>query len=320
MTHWTVWTDNCSAQYKCNQNFLKVARFASTVEGVTIVHRFAQKYHFKGVWDAAGKVVKKEMRDLELSRKGGARLPNALACFLVLRRRLGRGIKRRNDYDALEAARDAKVLEKGHFTVSSRIFGYVTEDREEFEKLSNEYYHIVYSDRVHVPQGTKVKQTLKLHQVSGSLYPNQNDSNKWKLHVSCMPCSCLSCRGVVADPCKFQHITKPRSYWVRERNDNSERTRQLQQQYEPLKERLQQLFGVNDVTKMVQDKLRLLGQPISGLKHIVGQRLLDFLDANPNPTVPPPLASDYVILDTELDDAEAEEEDAIEEAETACDD
>jgi len=69
---------------------------------------------------------------------------------------------------------------------------------------------------------------------------------------------------------------------------------------------------------MVQDKLRLLGQPISGLKHIVGQRLLDFLDANPNPTVPPPLATDYVILDTELDDAD--EEDAIEEAETACDD
>jgi hypothetical protein len=45
---------------------------------------------------------------------------------------------------------------------------------------------------------------------------------------------------------------------------------------------------------------------------------LDFLDANPNPTVPPPLATDYVILDTELDDAD--EEDAIEEAETACDD
>jgi hypothetical protein len=108
---------------------------------------------------------------------------------------------------------------------------------------------------------------------------------------------------------------------VRERNDNLECTRQLQQQYEPLKERLQQLFGVNDVTKkMVQDKLRLLGQPISGLKHVVCQRLFDFLDANPNPTVPPPLATDYVILDTELDDAEAEEKDAIEEAEMVCGD
>ncbi len=148
----------------------------------------------------------------------------------------------------------------------------MTEDREEFEKLSNEYYHIVYSDRVHVPQGTKVEDTLKLHQVSGSLGPNQNDSNKWKLHVLYMPCSCLSCRGVVTDPCKFQHITKPRSYLVREQNDNSECTRQLQEQYKPLKEHLQQLFGVNDVTKkMVQDKLRLPGQLFSGLKqHIVG--------------------------------------------------
>jgi hypothetical protein len=39
----------------------------------------------------------------------------------------------------------------------------MTEDREEFEKLSNKYYHIVYSDQVHVPQGTKVEDTLKLH-------------------------------------------------------------------------------------------------------------------------------------------------------------
>jgi hypothetical protein len=29
------------------------------------------------------------------------------------------------------------------------------------------------------------------------------------------------------------------------------------------------------------------------------------LDANPNPTVPPPLATDYVTLNAELDDAEA---------------
>jgi hypothetical protein len=114
-----VWTDNCSAQYKCKQNFLKVTRFASTIEGVTVVHHFAQKYHFKGVWDAAGKVVKKEMQDLELSKKGGMHLLNALACFLVLRQRLGRGIKHRTNYDGLESARDAKVFKKGHFTVSS---------------------------------------------------------------------------------------------------------------------------------------------------------------------------------------------------------
>jgi hypothetical protein len=119
MSHWTVWTDNCSAQYKCNQNFIKVTRFASTIDGVTEVHHFAQKYHFKGVWHAAGKVVKKEMQYLELSRKGGAHLPNALACFLVLWQRLGRGIKQQNIYDGLESARDAKVFKKGHFTVSS---------------------------------------------------------------------------------------------------------------------------------------------------------------------------------------------------------
>jgi len=60
-----VWSDNCASQYKCNQNFLKIATLFER-HGVHIDHRFAQKFQFKGVWDSAGKVVKQHIGKLEL--------------------------------------------------------------------------------------------------------------------------------------------------------------------------------------------------------------------------------------------------------------
>jgi hypothetical protein len=51
-------------QYKSNQIFFKVAT-SSERTGVELDHRFTQKYDFKGVWDAAGKVIKQMMRDEE---------------------------------------------------------------------------------------------------------------------------------------------------------------------------------------------------------------------------------------------------------------
>ena len=52
-----VWTDNCPTQYKCRQNFWKVASSGTTNNSV-IIHKFAQKFRFKGPWDATGKLVK----------------------------------------------------------------------------------------------------------------------------------------------------------------------------------------------------------------------------------------------------------------------
>jgi len=59
---------------------------AIVTPGLSSGQRFAQKYHFKkkGVWDAAGKVVKQHMRDLELTNKiddKKMRIPNAHACY-----------------------------------------------------------------------------------------------------------------------------------------------------------------------------------------------------------------------------------------------
>jgi len=53
-----VWTDNCPNQYRCRQNFLSVAKAASYRNHTSIiVHKFAQKYRFKGPWDGTGKLT-----------------------------------------------------------------------------------------------------------------------------------------------------------------------------------------------------------------------------------------------------------------------
>jgi hypothetical protein len=75
-------------------------------------------------------------------------------------------------------------MQKGIFTVTQRMFGYVTEKRDEYEKMHNKYHHITFSDREDVPQGTRVKDTQKLHKVEGFLQPNNQDPDKWKLKMS----------------------------------------------------------------------------------------------------------------------------------------
>lgn len=60
-----IWTDNYPTQYKCRQSFWKVASSGTTNKS-KIVHKFAQKYRFKGSWDTTGKIVKEAIMNNEL--------------------------------------------------------------------------------------------------------------------------------------------------------------------------------------------------------------------------------------------------------------
>ena len=62
-----VHTDNCPTQYKCRKNFYNVSMFGSHHEyDCQLVHKFAQKFRFKGSWDATGKMVKLRILNNEL--------------------------------------------------------------------------------------------------------------------------------------------------------------------------------------------------------------------------------------------------------------
>jgi hypothetical protein len=164
-----VWTDNCGGQYKCQQNFLKIATSPSGKRRIQVEHRFAQKYQFKGVWDAAGKVLKHWMVNFELvssvRNRQKKRLATAWDCYEQFSAHL-RKLQTKNPWDAWEKAGDKHILNKTTFKVNLRKVGYVTEKKEEFERLVNEYRNIVYSDRTYIPKMKVIKDTQKLHLVA----------------------------------------------------------------------------------------------------------------------------------------------------------
>lgn len=71
-----VRADNCSTQHKCRQNFYRTS-LASTKHGVSIIHKFAQKYGFKGPWGGTSKLIKQTISKLEMKH---ARAANANDC------------------------------------------------------------------------------------------------------------------------------------------------------------------------------------------------------------------------------------------------
>ena len=50
-----VWSDNAPHQYRCRQNFIRIASVSERHEAITIIHCLAAVSNFKGVWDESGK-------------------------------------------------------------------------------------------------------------------------------------------------------------------------------------------------------------------------------------------------------------------------
>ena len=79
-----VHTNNYPTQYKFRQNFYHVATAGESV-GAHIIHKFAQKYGFKGSWDGVGKLVKGAILKNEVKND---RCANAKDCYHTLNRDL----------------------------------------------------------------------------------------------------------------------------------------------------------------------------------------------------------------------------------------
>jgi hypothetical protein len=111
--------------------------------------------------------------------------------------------------------------------VAKRFFGYGTEDKDEADRLSNCFHHIIHTDRRSIPSMEAIHGTLKLHSVVGSFKPRTveisgRSTDEWKLLVASMPCACLSCRQMTTSPCPFKHIRQERELWVSAASEQSE--------------------------------------------------------------------------------------------------
>ena len=76
-----IHSDQAPTQYKCNKNFIKIATFSREHNNSRIIHKYAQKYFFKGSWDSFSKTVKDNIMGLETRYE---RVDEALKCYLLL--------------------------------------------------------------------------------------------------------------------------------------------------------------------------------------------------------------------------------------------
>ena len=121
-----VWTVNCPTQYKCRQNFYNISHFSSHfIQPTRIVHKFAQKFRFKGSWDATGKVVKMRIENNKLKY---VRVADAWDCYRTLHKQLTKDGPEKLilDLEQYEIDGDERgVLKNTTFTTKRTLIGII---------------------------------------------------------------------------------------------------------------------------------------------------------------------------------------------------
>ena len=221
-----IWSDNCASQYKCKHNFHSLATYGERHDCNPPKHRFAMKFHFKGPHDAAGKVAKDKIRELELTRTSehGTRCATALDRFYQLRKVLP---KMKVNWDSLAQAQSREFLKKGKYGIDNRHVGYATDNFGEYTMLRDAGYDLVaFTDRTKLPNLDSVSGSNSFHEVIGS--KDSMYSKEKEIMAATMPCSCVCCRGKVVGPCQYHHIRQTSRSKIREKEELSEQEQQEQ--------------------------------------------------------------------------------------------
>jgi hypothetical protein len=212
LTFAIVWTDNCPNQYKCRQNFAGIIKI-ETVLGVLVVHCFAVKDNFKGVWDGAGKSAKNFLWRLEQEQTRSA---TAFECF-VNAKNGDFEFDDRQKWKDYEEKSDPYLLQNKTFTYTRRIVGFVVDKEDEYAQMSEQYPGcIVYANRDQVPDFKgAVNGTTKLSQVAFCKHSGNHNENEAFLNIQDYPCRCVQCRDHLFDEndlfgCPFTVLTKSR--------------------------------------------------------------------------------------------------------------
>jgi hypothetical protein len=210
-----------------------VATFATRHNNTSkLIHKFGQKFRFKGSWDAVGKIVKMRIENNELKKW---RCATAWDCYDLLRRQLTKdGTEEKMlKLELYEATGDMRVLLNTTFTTKKTHIGYATEDKSRYDELianANEYNHITFLDRsgnhvVASNEMAKLDKTQKLFQVEGESVKNQT-TGKWSLISSFLPCACMCCRQDSSNysECVYKDIRQIRKFDIKmmsEKNSTS---------------------------------------------------------------------------------------------------
>jgi len=212
LRHVIYWSDNAPGQYRCRQNFIKIASVCQRHgSGIKLTHRLAVEANFKGWHDAVGKDPAMKIRQLELE---GVRSPTALKVFENCKTHLEK-THDTSKWRKMEEDGDARLEQKGRYGMDSRRVWFVVEDEEEQQRLLAKYPgRILLCTRAKI-QDTKgrkcVNESMKTHEVVSMLTEvpdvRPTDGNRvWPIKKARLPCNCQHC---LVDPLNDECIYTP---------------------------------------------------------------------------------------------------------------
>ena len=195
--------------------FIKVASVEARHPGIKITHRLAVVDNFKGIHDAVGKDPAHLVQSLELM---GTRSPTGCAvfenCFRLLQKN-----QDQTEWKKYETLHDVRLKNKGKFGMDTRTVWFVTETKEEQDKLLLKYPgRILLCDRSYIRDTHNeeaIKDTTNLHEVC-SLATTVPTSRQpvWPVKVSNLPCNWPHC---IIDPTNDVCVHSP---WRKSRMDH----------------------------------------------------------------------------------------------------
>ena len=201
-----VITDDCSAQYKCRQNFIFMASICNDMfpnNNIRIEHVFANKYRFKGTWDGEGKVTKFVVSQNELK---GIRGDRSVGAFLSARANCTICNQTRLDVEKLILEGSEKITKKMVSTVDCRTFWYVTSCRDIFaETIASgavRMREMVFVDRQKKLLTKTVEGTTTFSQVRGES-KLRNGEDRYQIVSSTLSCACDDCLKGLYDQCPY---------------------------------------------------------------------------------------------------------------------
>ena len=197
-----LWTDNCFSQYRGRKNLLTITKFYEKHK-VHLHHSFAEVGQFKGPHDSAGKVMTSEIK--KRTGVGDDHAPDAEQAFL-----LGKKFKEHPSKAAL-----FRQLESGPFKDIERLqrvkgqrgfghdeyyHGFVTPDKDQWERLEGQHQHVLFTDRTSVADEniTAIPNNKKFRDFRSTVTPGI-------LQYRNMPCRCEACRD--NRKCPREHFT-----------------------------------------------------------------------------------------------------------------
>ena len=163
-----------------------------------------------------------------------------------------------------EQAKGKRIFEKTTFKTNPTFVGLAVESMDELTHMRNAgEEHIVFTDRVNIPDTKAVPGTQMIYQVMGE--KNVRDDGGFNLHTAQLQCSCKECRQdpTKIDSCLYKNKRREQVTHILRENEGD--------QHEDDE------FGILHM-KVAELKLELRerGLPVSGNKEALRNRLMTF--------------------------------------------